>query len=433
MAKAACRATVETLRGDDLVEVIAFDSRPKRFVKLQPARYAGRIMNEIATIQPGGGTAIFPALDAAYQDISVAQARKKHVILLSDGRADSQGIRDLVAAMIAESITVTTVGLGDGADADLLRMIADTGGGRYHHVPDPTNLPRIFTRETEMITRQSAVQEWFPVRQTSGADFLRGIDLTSAPLLHGYVATRLKPAPAQQILVSDQGEPILARWRVGLGWAVAWTSDVKNNWSVDWLRWSAFGRFWGQLVREHMRTKERHELDMKTELVGGHVTATVDAFTPDGRFDNMLQSRMVVTGPLPGNVRREVAMRQVAPGRYQSELELDGYGSFILRAEHSRVEEDGTIKPFGTSLGRVSQPYPREYASFEPNEALLRNAAAATGGEFDPKPERFFDPGKQVVVYHEALWQRFILAALVCFFLDLLMRRVRLFDRGFAR
>jgi Ca-activated chloride channel homolog len=433
MAKSACRATVETLRGDDLVEVIAFDMLPKRFVKLQPARYTARIMNDIASIQPGGGTAIFPALDAAYQDISVAQARKKHVILLSDGRADSQGIRDLVAAMIAESITVTTVGLGDGADADLLRMIADTGGGRYHHVPDPTNLPRIFTRETEMISRQSAVQEWFPVRQTSGADFLRGIDLASAPMLHGYVSTRLKPVPAQQILASEQGEPILARWRVGLGWAIAWTSDVKNNWSVDWLRWSAFGRFWGQLVREHMRSKERHELDMKTELAGGNVKATVDAFTPDGRFDNMIQSRLVVTGPLPETERREVVMRQTAPGRYQSEFELERYGSFILRAEHSRMDEEGNLKPFGVSLGRVSQPYPREYQRFEPNLELLKNAALAGGGAYEPAAAAFFDPGQEVVVYHEPLWQRFILAALVCFFLDLLLRRVRLFDRGFAR
>lgn len=432
MAKAACRATVETLRGDDLVEVIAFDSRPKRFVKLQPARYTSRIMNEIATIQPGGGTAIFPALDAAYQDISVAQARKKHVILLSDGRADSQGIRDLVGAMIAEGITVTTVGLGDGADGDLLRLIADAGGGRYHHVPDPTNLPRIFTRETEMIARQSAVQEWFPVRQTSGADFLRGIDLATAPLLHGYVATRLKPAPAQQILASDQGEPILARWRVGLGWAVAWTSDVKNNWSVDWLRWSAFGRFWGQLAREHMRAKQRQELDMKTELVGGKLQATVDAFTPDGRFDNTLESRLVVTGPLPSKDRRELSLRQVAPGRYRSELELDGYGSFILRAEHNRRTETGELEPFGTSLGRASQPYPREYSSFEPNHGLLESAALATGGDYAPSDERFFAPGDERVVYHEPLWPRFVLLALVFFFLDLWMRRVRLFDRDFA-
>ena len=46
------------------MEVIAFDSQPNRFVKMQPARYRNRIDNDIATIQPGGGTAIFPALDA---------------------------------------------------------------------------------------------------------------------------------------------------------------------------------------------------------------------------------------------------------------------------------------------------------------------------------------------------------------------------------
>ena len=36
-----------------------------------------------------------------------------------------------------------------------------------------------------------------------------------------------------------QAEPLLARWRQGLGQAVAFTSDVKNRWAVDWLRWPA--------------------------------------------------------------------------------------------------------------------------------------------------------------------------------------------------
>jgi Ca-activated chloride channel family protein len=433
MAKAACRATVETLGKDDLIEIIAFDSQPKRAVKLQPARYHARIANDIATIQPGGGTAIFPALDAAYQDISVAQARKKHVILLTDGRADSDGIRDLVAAMIAEGITVTTVGLGDGADSDFLRMIADAGGGRYHHVPDPNSLPRIFTRETELLTRQSGVQEWFPVKQTSGADFLRGLSIQSAPLLHGYVATQLKPPPAQQILASDQGEPILARWRVGLGWAVAWTSDVKNNWAVDWLRWGDFGRFWGQLAREHMRSKHRRELDMVTRVAGGRVFASVDAFSVNGSFDNDMQSRLIAEGPLPGGERREFPLRQVAPGRYQADFELGGYGSFLLRAEHFKLDADGRSVPVATSYGQVSAPYPGEYARLEPDRALLESVAQASGGQFQPPLTALFDPGAEVVAYQEPLWQRFILLAMGCFLLDLLMRRVRLFDRKFER
>ncbi|MES1173747.1 MAG: VWA domain-containing protein [Myxococcales bacterium] len=433
MAKAACKATLSTLQGDDLLEVIAFDSTPVRYVKMQPSRYRARIQNDIQRIQPGGGTEIFSSLDMAYQDLSVVQARKKHVILLTDGQAPTQGIKDLVQAMLSESITVTTVGLGEGANQDLLRMIADTGGGRFHSVPDPNSLPKIFTRETELIAQQAAVEDWFPVQQAAPADFLKGIAINAAPLLHGYVATQLKPAPAQLILQSERGDPILARWRAGLGWAVAWTSDVKNNWSIDWLRWSGFSKFWGQLVREHMRVKHRRELDMKTEILGSDVHATVDAFTADERFDNGIVSKLIVTGPGsgPSATRKELAMRQTAPGRYEATFPLDQYGSFLLRAEHAKAGENGELKPLAMSYGHVSNPYPREYASFDPDVDRLTRAALAGGGVVDPQPSKVFDPAGQKIVSYRPLWNRFVLAALAMFLLDLLVRRVRLFDRKF--
>ena len=433
MAKAACKATLSTLQGDDLLEVIAFDSTPVRYVKMQPSRYRARIQNDIQRIQPGGGTEIFLSLDMAYQDLSVVQARKKHVILLTDGQAPTQGIKDLVQAMLSESITVTTVGLGEGSNQDLLRMIADTGGGRFHAVPDPNSLPKIFTRETELIAQQAAVEDWFPVQQAAPADFLKGIAINAAPLLHGYVATQLKPAPAQLILQSERGDPILARWRAGLGWAVAWTSDVKNNWSVDWLRWSGFSKFWGQLVREHMRVKHRRELDMKTEMLGSDVHAVVDAFTADERFDNGIVSKLIVTGPGsgPSATRRELPMRQTAPGRYEANFPLDQYGSFLLRAEHAKAGENGELKPLAMSYGHVTNPYPREYASFDPDLERLSRAALAGGGSIDPQPAKVFDPAGQKIVSYRPLWNRFVLAAVVLFLLDLLVRRVRLFDRKF--
>ncbi len=431
MAKAACKATLSTLQGDDLLEVIAFDSTPIRYVKMQPSRYRSRIQNDIQRIQPGGGTEIFSSLDMAYQDLSVVQARKKHVILLTDGQAPAQGIKDLVQAMLSESITVTTVGLGEGTNQDLLRLIADTGGGRFHAVPDPNSLPKIFTRETELIAQQAAVEDWFPVQQVVPADFLKGIAINAAPLLHGYVATQLKPAPAQLVLQSERGDPILARWRAGLGWALAWTSDVKNNWSVDWLRWSGFSKFWGQLVREHMRVKHRRELDMKTEMLGSDVHAVVDAFTADERFDNGIVSKLIVTGPGSAGSRREVAMQQTAPGRYEANFPLDQYGSFLLRAEHAKVGENGELKPLATSYGHVTNPYPREYASFDPDLDRLARATLAGGGSIDPNPAHVFDPAGQKIVSYRPLWNRFVLAAIVLFLLDLLVRRVRLFDRKF--
>jgi Ca-activated chloride channel family protein len=432
MAKQAARATVDTLAPDDLIGVIAFDSVPTRYVKMQLARNRSRIETDIARIQAGGGTEIFPALDAAYQDLSVVQARKKHVILLTDGRASSTGIRDLVQAMAAESITVTTVGLGNEVDDQLLSMIKDFGGGRYHKVPDPNSLPKIFTREAEMIAKSAVTLDYFPVRQVSPADFLRGIDVTTAPFLSGYTATKMKPAPAQEVLVNpDHDDPILARWRVGLGWAMAWTSDVKSRWSADWTRWPGFTQFWGQLVHEHMRIKKKSELEMKTEVVAGVAHATVDAFDAADQFDNNLDSKLTVQGPEPGGATRVFPLRQTAPGRYEASFALDRYGSFLLRAEHGRRAEDGSVVPVAVSYGHVSHPYPPEYASFEPNLELLARAAEATGGTRDPSAALVFDPSGDTIVSYRDLWPRFVAGAIVLLVLDLLVRRVRLFDRKF--
>lgn len=435
MAKAAAKATADTLSGDDLLEVIAFDSSPTRVVRMTAAKHRARIQNDIARIQAGGGTEIFSALDAAYQSLTVTRARKKHVILLTDGQASHNGIRDLVQAMSAEGITVSSVGLGSGIDEGLLRMISDLGGGRLYKVMDPQALPRVFTRETEMVSRSAAVEEYFQPRVVAPADFMRGVDLASAPYLHGYVATKMKPPPAQELLQSEIAEPILARWHVGLGWSLAWTSDVKNLWAVEWLRWPGYGQFWGQLVREHMRQKKRQQYDMRAEIdpATGHVKAAIDAIGGDDRFQNGLDAKLTITGPQPSGATKKVPMRQTAPGRYEIDFPLDRYGSFLLHASLEKPVDDGKggLKSVqvAESFGHVTNPYPREYLALAPDLVTLSRTALVTGGRVEPEVKQIFDPAGESIRYHQDLWSRFIGAAIAVYLLDLLMRRVRLFDR----
>jgi uncharacterized membrane protein len=435
MAKAAAKATADTLSSDDLLEVIAFDSSPTRVVRMTAAKHRARIQNDIARIQAGGGTEIFSALDAAYQSLTTTRARRKHVILLTDGQAPHNGIRDLVQAMAAEGITATSVGLGSGIDETLLRMISDLGGGRLYKVMDPQQLPRVFTRETEMVSRNAAVEEYFQPKVVSPADFLRGVDMNSAPFLHGYVATKMKPPPAQEILQSEVAEPILARWHVGLGWSLAWTSDVKNLWAVEWLRWPGYGQFWGQLVREHMRQKKRQQYDMRAEIdpASGHVKASIDAVGGDDRFQNGLDAKLTVTGPQPNGETRNVPMRQTAPGRYESDFPLERFGSFLLRASLEKQVDDGKggskSVQVAESFGHVTNPYPREYLALAPDLTTLSRTALVTGGRMDPATKDVFDPGDEKIKYHQDLWSRFIGAAIAVYLLDLLMRRVRIFDR----
>jgi uncharacterized membrane protein len=430
LAKDAARATAEMLGPDDYIEVIGFDSTPERVVRMQSARNRLTIMRDIGRIAARGGTNIFPALDAAYQDLAVTRARIKHVILLTDGQAPEQGIPELTQAMRAEGITVSTVGLGADVNRALLQSVANLGGGRAYFTNDAHNIPRIFMRETSTVARSSAVEEYFQPIVVERADFLRGIDLRTAPYLHGYVATRAKPAPAQVILQSELAEPILARWRVGLGWSMAWTSDVKNRWAVEWLRWPGFSRFWAQLIREHMRQRRRQTLDMVADVRDGSAHVVVDAIGGDDSFMNGLDSKVTVTGPMGApraeREEHELELRQTAPGRYEAQLPLERFGSFVLTAEHRR---EGVL--VAESHAQIENPYPREYMTLEPDLALLARAAEVTGGGAEPTPDALFDPRGEVITHHEELWPELLFAALALCLLDLLFRRVRVFDRRF--
>jgi Mg-chelatase subunit ChlD len=457
LAKEAAKSTATLLSADDYIEVVGFDSEPQRVVRMQSAANRYQIDRDISRLAARGGTNIFPALDMAYQDLAVTRARIKHVILLTDGQAPEQGIPELVQVMRAEGMTVSTVGLGADVNRALLQSMATLGGGRSYFTNDAHSVPRIFMRETTAVARSAAVEEYFRPRQVAPADFLRGVPLASAPFLHGYVATRAKPSPAQVILESELGEPILARWRLGLGWSMAWTSDVKNRWAVEWLRWPGFSRFWAQLVREHMRQRRGHRLDMRAEVVGDEVRVVVDGIGPDDRFLDGLESTVVMEGPMgaaraptanrephdardtngarganadprPARRRIEHTLRQTAPGRYEARFPAPGYGSFVLTASH-RLEG----RPVAESATHLSRAYPREYRTLEPDDALLASAARLTSGSNDPSPTSLFDPRGESIRRHDELWDTFLYAALVLYLLDLLLRRVRLFDRGFRR
>jgi Ca-activated chloride channel homolog len=430
LAQSAALAAARALGPDDLIEVIAFDSDPDRVVRMQSARNRVRIENELRRMRPGGGTAIFPALDAAFQDLAVTRALSRHVILLTDGEGqpDEAGrIRDVVDTMFGEGVTVTSVGLGTSVNRSLLDDIARRGHGRAYYTSDASSLPQIFVRETSLVARSAAVEEPVQPRIVTQASFVR--ELTGAlPYLYGYVSTRARPEPAQVILESDAAspEPLLARWRVGLGWSLAWTSDLKNRWAVEWVRWPRWAPFWTQLVREHMRQRRRNELDLRAEMVGGVAHVVVDAVSEGDRFDNGLVSELSVRSATRGGHDTTVAMHQVAPGRYEVDVPLNQFGAFSLHATHRR---EGRI--VAESRGQVTNPYPREFAVNPGGLALLEAVARVTGGQVDPSLERLWDARGESTKRVKPIWMWFVWAALASLLADLLLRRVRIFDREF--
>ena len=255
---------------------------------------------------------------------------------------------------------MSAVGVGEGADQTLLQMIATRGGGRFYHTRDPASIPRIFSKETSQIGRASVVEEPTQARVRKHAEMLGGVSLESAPALRGYALTRPR-AQADLILTTDSGDPLLARWQIGLGQVAAWTSDVKARWSADWLRWPGFGKFWAQVARTTMRRRAANHFPMKATLDGATVSVAVDAIGADDRFLGGLDGSLeIVTasapaaGPPPCDTSRSA---ETAPGRYEASFPIDRQlaGALLLRASLNR----GTL-PVADASGRLAIPFAPE-------------------------------------------------------------------------
>ena len=423
MAKDAARAAVELLGPQDQVGVIAFDTEAREIVRLQSASNRSRIQREIGRITVGGGTDVYPALEASYLDLVATRARVKHVILLTDGEAPYEGIPELVSQMRADRISVSTVGVGSEADRTLLEMIADIGGGRTYYSRSASAIPQIFVQETNQVTRTNFVEEPFRPSLVTNSAATRGIDFSTVPYLLGYISTRAKSS-ATVGLETEQGDPLYAFWRYGRGMTAGFTSDCKNRWMVEWVREPVYQRFWAQVVRHLMRSRHDDDetMEMKVSVVAGRGQIAVDAIDDDDSFINGLESTVVVTGP-DGEVQ-EVTLNQRAAGRYEGTFELPEYGSYLLEGLHRLDGAEHAV-----SLASLSNPYPDEYLAVADDQSIIEQAVVVGGGETQPSIRTLFDPGEEKTPSERDIWPFFIFAALGVLIFDVLFRRVRLYGR----
>ena len=423
LAREAAKVTVRMLGANDKVGVVAFDSRPRKVVPLQSSSNKSQIISDVSRIPASGGTSIAPALEMAYRMLSGARAKIKHVILLSDGQDSRRGIYEIVQAMNGEGITVSSIAVGSGSDRSLLKSIAEMGGGRSYYTEDPYNIPKIFTKETSKVSRSSFVEEPFRPRVSRYTQAIKGINFSSAPYLLGYVSTKAKPR-SQVVLSTEYGEPLLVSWRYGLGKVTAFTSDVKNRWSVQWLSWSGFGQFWSQVMRDAMRQGPSRLFRVKAKIVEGQGKIVVDAVGPTGQFMNYMDGKATILDPRLKRIK--TTLRQTGPGFYEGTFPAVRHGSYLVKASFSR-----SGKPVGIGQASASYAYPAEWLSASPNLERLRSIAEAGGGKLDPSMKLLWHrTPKERLLTHQPLWPYLVLLALILFVFDLFLRRVRLFGRA---
>lgn len=427
LSKEAARAAVDVLADNHKLGFITFNHLFDWTVKvMEVGPNRERIHTAVRAIEPSGHTIIYPAIEQAYLALKDVDARVKHVILMSDGRSYADQYETLVKKMVDEKMTVSTIAVGTEADRELLRNIAVWGKGRNYEVDDPREVPQVFVKETEQSARPALSEK--PFKPTvNDATLFEGVDVRNAPELTGYTGTKLKDT-AIELLSTDKEEPLLATWPYGLGRTAVFASDAKDRWAANWIGWRGYGPFWTRVVRA-VRSQPAPPLQLTVDTERrphGVVSAALrlNARTPDGGYQNLLRPTFVVRGVDRNahGAERRVDARQIAPGTYTADVVLDGATSYSVVAEGLEGE---AVKP---SL-LIAANYADEYR-FRPADARTLSAmSVATGGRYEPDVDSLRAGAGDRSTVPTRLWPGLLVLALAAYLLDLLLRRVRIFER----
>ncbi|WLR53137.1 VWA domain-containing protein [Bacillus tianshenii] len=411
LAREAAARSVELLREEDIVHVTAFDGEVMEVIPSQQASEKAEIAKKIRSIPAGGGTSIYPALELAVSRLEALDVKRKHLILLTDGQSSQDGNYGLLIEQAREQgITLSTVALGRDADLNLLESLADSGGGRFYDVLDESTIPSIFSRETMLMTRTFIQDNPFYPRLVHGYEWQATLG-KALPQMNAYIATTPK-ARAQQILLSEEKDPVLMRWQYGLGRTVAWTSDVSGKWAGSWVNWSHWGAFSNELVKWTFPSYENSSVFMTKEQDGQAVSVHLEK--PNDLFSAVDVS--IISGE--GN-EVEHQLRRTSPNETTVRFNAAKPGVYYLQMQET--EGEGKASSFQTG---IVVPYSQEYNLETKDQQLLKDIATISNGTMIESAKEWDASANVPVRWQKAsLFWFLLLIALFLFMIDVAVRR----------
>lgn len=421
VANEAAAGAVKSLDRTDLIGVITFNSVHHVLAPLAPNDDPAGLARRVRGIGSGGGTNIGPALRAAGEQLKKSDAKVKHILALSDGNSGGrESLPRIAEDLREEGITISTIAVGDGADAQTLRAIARAGGGVCYEVVNPNVLPKVFLRAVRIVRSPLIRETPFDPVPHAPSPFTAG--LGPSPRLGGLVLTQTRPETAiVNAMLTPGGEPVLAHWNVELGQVVAFTSDA-HRWASPWLDWPGYQVFWTQLVRRISRVPANRNAELTATAAEGELRLRLEVL--DDRSEPLDGLSVPVTVFPPTGEPLKIELAQTGPGLYEAVTLAPDAGSSVVVARPRSA-----VGPLAPVMGGVTVPAAAEYARLGPDFELLADVAGATGGRVlglgEPEAARLFDrSGIVPSVARHPIWRPLLLSALVVLLLDVACRRI---------
>jgi Ca-activated chloride channel family protein len=152
--KQAAMQLVDRLAPNDIFSLVIFSDHAEVLVSAQKVEDKSALKEKIQSIRADGSTALYSGVKTGAGQIEeyLSSKRINRVILLSDGLANvgpssPRELRRLGSQLAEGGISVTTIGVGDDYNEDLMAALAEASDANYYYVKDTEKLPEIFARE----------------------------------------------------------------------------------------------------------------------------------------------------------------------------------------------------------------------------------------------------------------------------------------------
>ena len=392
--KALALSVLDNIKGNSKVGAIAFNTGAYVVSDLVPLNQNADLRDRISRLMEGGGTDIAVGIrDAEFMLAKVKGSN--NIILISDGITVSPGeaLAETEKAK-RKGITTYTVGVGGDTFEQLLKQMASAGKGSYFRPAQSQRLKIIFGEPEE---DEQCNEEKRKLALVNPNHFItEGLEIDASVTGYNFAAPKPTSIP---LVATCNGKAILTVWRYGLGRVAAMSTDDGSKWSGQLMsakNSEIITRMINWAIGDPSR-REDFRVKAKDTNLGEPVRITV-------------RSKSVPSNPL-------VNFTKIAEDTYEGDFipTTAGYYDFL-----------------GAIVG-VSYPLELEKTGINPE---MINLAYATGGEV-------FDPGdiEGIINKTKALSRRieteetdvtwpFLLAALVLFMIEILIRRVWESSRG---
>ena len=146
---------LDDLRPEDRVSLVAFNAQAELLVE-NVTGDDPEFSAAISALEADGSTNIYAGLRKAYDvvDRNAVDGYQNRVILLSDGEATAGITEDARVVEMSRQynelgLGLTTIGVGDSFDPELMRELSITGGGAFYFLEDSEAVREVFEEEVQ--------------------------------------------------------------------------------------------------------------------------------------------------------------------------------------------------------------------------------------------------------------------------------------------